>query len=1375
MSSLEIFSQSNFSENLVYDDLNRLIAVQYGSTLIEYCYDNLGNRTCRIVSGGTQTTVDLTPTNGTATPTVAAPGGAIELSFLNENLGTDNSGGFASLVVLSTNGTYEPGQDQILLSFQTANLNGGAMEQETRSVTLPANTVPGSYQLLVIVDHNDQVDELSEDNNLLAIALTVQDCNSNFVLSMASNSATCGQANADIDVTPFNGSSPYSYQWSVSPSPNNGTLNGVAAGMYSVTVTDALGCVATKSIMVPSGEEVPVANFSATDNNTTASFTNTSSGGGTSYTWTFGDGQTSTASDPQHTYASVGTYTVCLSATNSCGTDQRCQGISVGLGCVVPTGLIASNITATGATVNWSGTVSSYSIRYRVGDNPNWTTVSNVSGSSYTFINLTEGLTYEFQVMAECGGMNSGWSASGFFSPTAGNSGSGTDNPNLVQTVTILENISGEPTSIAEFSNGDFLVAVNSSAIVRMSPQGDVIWAKSISMNGIGFYMTICNNEIYLLTSSAILKLSENGVGIWYKQINSGLTSKSSIACLQDNTVAIYGQTQNGSSLAVGVIKVNSQGSVLASKTYYETGSDMFSVAMDVNPATGNIGITGRFDGNNTNDEIGGRDIFFVRINPSTLNIINQGWFGSSVDDDVYDLTFRGGNIPLFVGTTQIFGSSNPFIIRGRSSNGFEEKTYIFNNNSHRLLGIENIAGGFDIGTVGWSFENSPDGDEYGVIVSTNSSGSVNSVDRIDIGNTSDQVNKIIRATDGDFVGVGFTDLPFSRALYFTKFSGPSSDFECIDDNMTASTVEQNWDSESGIFATGLSATSSDLAGYTVTNISTTLEPLCCPALANATPTQISGCENSTITLYSISTGYDSLAWTIPTTDTYLGSGTSLNYTLNNTSATQIRLTAFAGSCSSVFNIPVSVTSGPTFDLVTTPDDCGGGSGSATLQNIGASGTASINWSTGATATTLLNLSVGTYSVQVSDDSGCTVVENFMIDDPNSSVITNHQVDFYHCSDLARFATIVPSGGVSPYRIAWNGNSLSSSTSDTFYFFVASNTNYNYTIVDNAGCATDDSIKYEQATALSITTNGADNTSASSPYNGWASVSASGGTPPFSHSWSNRAETSSSIIGIESYSGAVTVTDINGCISTANIMIEDRSPILVNIRVYLEGAYDTNDGLMRDELRTLSHIPTSEPYTTIGYQHQGDQGGCELISDSTNVLSDRGPNSVVDWVLIELRDQSDISVILHSRAALLLRNGNITDMDGVSPVGFSGVNSDSYFIAIRHRNHLAVATKNPTNLSVGTTNTVDFTNPSTLTYGTSAQVQLSSGSMAMVSGDANGDGSVNAVDKNTHWRPQNGQSFNYLSSKADFNLDGAVNAIDQNLHWRINNSKTQNF
>lgn len=49
-------------------------------------------------------------------------------------------------------------------------------------------------------------------------------------------------------------------------------------------------------------------------------FTNQSTGA-TSYSWTFGDGGTSTAANPSHTYTAAGTYTVSLTATNSCGSD----------------------------------------------------------------------------------------------------------------------------------------------------------------------------------------------------------------------------------------------------------------------------------------------------------------------------------------------------------------------------------------------------------------------------------------------------------------------------------------------------------------------------------------------------------------------------------------------------------------------------------------------------------------------------------------------------------------------------------------------------------------------------------------------------------------------------------------------------------------------------------------------------------------------------------------------------------------------------------------------------------------------------------------------------------------------------------------------
>ncbi|MGZ3864783.1 MAG: PKD domain-containing protein [Bacteroidia bacterium] len=102
-------------------------------------------------------------------------------------------------------------------------------------------------------------------------------------------------------------------------------------GTYSVQMTSVTGCssplINQNVSVIPS----PVANFSITNNNgcnTFISFTNNSSASGFygSY-WSFGDGDTSSASSPSHTYASPGTYTVTLTVSNLGGCSDTATGV----------------------------------------------------------------------------------------------------------------------------------------------------------------------------------------------------------------------------------------------------------------------------------------------------------------------------------------------------------------------------------------------------------------------------------------------------------------------------------------------------------------------------------------------------------------------------------------------------------------------------------------------------------------------------------------------------------------------------------------------------------------------------------------------------------------------------------------------------------------------------------------------------------------------------------------------------------------------------------------------------------------------------------------------------------------------------------------
>lgn len=95
-----------------------------------------------------------------------------------------------------------------------------------------------------------------------------------------------------------------------------------SAGTYTVTLiaTGPGGCSSTFSLPVTVYPQ-PVANFSVITvcQGTATTFTDLSTGGATSWSWNFGDGNTSTSQNPSNTYSSTGTYTATLNVTATPG------------------------------------------------------------------------------------------------------------------------------------------------------------------------------------------------------------------------------------------------------------------------------------------------------------------------------------------------------------------------------------------------------------------------------------------------------------------------------------------------------------------------------------------------------------------------------------------------------------------------------------------------------------------------------------------------------------------------------------------------------------------------------------------------------------------------------------------------------------------------------------------------------------------------------------------------------------------------------------------------------------------------------------------------------------------------------------------------
>ena len=90
---------------------------------------------------------------------------------------------------------------------------------------------------------------------------------------------------------------------------------------FVVTVTDSLGCVSVSDPFQVQTYPLPIAEAACQNALLNVSFYDLSTYA-TNWYWDFGDGQNSTLENPTHTYATAGTYTVILTATDSCGSDN---------------------------------------------------------------------------------------------------------------------------------------------------------------------------------------------------------------------------------------------------------------------------------------------------------------------------------------------------------------------------------------------------------------------------------------------------------------------------------------------------------------------------------------------------------------------------------------------------------------------------------------------------------------------------------------------------------------------------------------------------------------------------------------------------------------------------------------------------------------------------------------------------------------------------------------------------------------------------------------------------------------------------------------------------------------------------------------------
>lgn len=188
--------------------------------------------------------------------------------------------------------------NSVLLNAGTFNTYNWSTLETSSSITVSSS---GTYSVTVSDENGCE----ANDNVLVTI-------NSLPEVSLGNDTTICSGNSLVLNPGTF-----VDYIWSDNATVASKTIN--SAGLYAVTVTDNNGCEGSASINIYT-QDLPVSQFSETENGDEITFTNSSSNANI-YTWNFGDGETSNEINPIHTFSSTGTFVVELTAENSCGTD----------------------------------------------------------------------------------------------------------------------------------------------------------------------------------------------------------------------------------------------------------------------------------------------------------------------------------------------------------------------------------------------------------------------------------------------------------------------------------------------------------------------------------------------------------------------------------------------------------------------------------------------------------------------------------------------------------------------------------------------------------------------------------------------------------------------------------------------------------------------------------------------------------------------------------------------------------------------------------------------------------------------------------------------------------------------------------------------
>ena len=209
----------------------------------------------------------------------------------------------------------------------------------------------------------------------------------------------------------------------------------------------------------------------------------------------------------------------------------------------------------------------------------------------------------------------------------------------------------------------------------------------------------------------------------------------------------------------------------------------------------------------------------------------------------------------------------------------------------------------------------------------------------------------------------------------------------------------------------------------------------------------------------------------------------------------------------------------------------GGNTGSVNMTPTGGTAPYTYVWTGGSTVQSAIGVPAGTYTVTVTDANGCTTTVTATITQPQAPLtLTNTQTNILCFGNSTGAINLTPAGGTPTYSYLWSNNATTQNLTS-----LPAGT-YTVVVTDANGCTANASVTITQPqVGLTVTTTQT-NVLCFGNSTGAINATPSGGSAPYTYSWSNGA-TTQNLTAIPSGSYTVTVTDANGCTATATAVI----------------------------------------------------------------------------------------------------------------------------------------------------------------------------------------------------------------------------------------------